>query len=210
MDSIDEKIDNYYNKSKMLGKTQLKINRDNNKVSIVCIDKEIEEIIIPNFVTHIEDKAFKGCNKLKSVVLSKGLKAIGEEAFANCINLQSIELPETLEILGVHSFYNCKSIKEINIPERIKEIPSFCFYSCIGMRNIILNYGIEEIDTMAFAYTGLETLIMPRSIKKIHNYSFCFCARLSKIYMDTKDVLIENSAFDGSTDIIELSELCER
>jgi len=50
----------------------------------------VEHLVIPESITSINDRAFKGCTSLKSVVLHKGITNIGEFAFNSCPNLKKM------------------------------------------------------------------------------------------------------------------------
>ena len=51
--------------------------------SCLLNNKNIKEVIIPNSVIRIEDRAFDNCTGLKKITLSKNIKYIGKNAFYN-------------------------------------------------------------------------------------------------------------------------------
>lgn len=59
-------------------------------------DSDITEIVIPDFITRINDYAFSDCTKLKSVTISEGVESIGYCAFASCYSLNRIYIPPTV------------------------------------------------------------------------------------------------------------------
>lgn len=60
----------------------------------------------------ISKKAFYGCNSIKILNFSEGLKVIEEQAFANCMNCQltEIQFPSTLTMIGPKAFENFYNI----------------------------------------------------------------------------------------------------
>ena len=64
----------------------------------------ITEIILPNTVTEIGEKAFAGQQDLEKVTLPKGLQKIGREAFDDCPNLKTLTLSDTLTEIGEKAF----------------------------------------------------------------------------------------------------------
>lgn len=80
-------------------------------------NSNIQAINIPDAVQYIGDRAFKGCAKLKSLKLSKGLKQIGDEAFAEIFaNSGSVIIPNNCEGLWNEAFY-CANFKELKIED---------------------------------------------------------------------------------------------
>lgn len=64
------------------------------------------------------DAYFGNCDKLKTVIIPKGLKVMPD--LTNCISLESITLPSTICQMG--DFTGCTNLKEIIIPESITSI----------------------------------------------------------------------------------------
>ena len=52
----------------------------------------LQQITIPNSVTHIGDCAFKHCN-LRQITIPNSVTNIGDGAFRSCYNLQQITIP---------------------------------------------------------------------------------------------------------------------
>jgi len=99
---------------------------------------ESQEVVIPDIVTVIGEKAFYGLNITK-VVLPKGLVSIKKEAFMNCKMLTDISIPETVKI-GSYAFCNtpiwstkngvCKKcggqLKKVSIVDRLYKYKYRC------------------------------------------------------------------------------------
>ena len=56
----------------------------------------MEKIKIPNTVTSIGKRAFRGCTNLTSIEIPEGVKTIGYAAFSSCNKLTTITLPASL------------------------------------------------------------------------------------------------------------------
>ena len=54
----------------------------------------------PEGVTEIGERAFDGCEKLKSVVIPEGLTKIGAGAFSDCEKLESVVIPKGVTKIG--------------------------------------------------------------------------------------------------------------
>ncbi len=55
-------------------------------------------------VTHIEDRAFKGCTSLKSVTIPEGVIRIWNSAFENCTSLKSVTIPKSVTDIDKNAF----------------------------------------------------------------------------------------------------------
>ncbi|MCI8859884.1 MAG: leucine-rich repeat protein [Lachnospiraceae bacterium] len=53
------------------------------------------------------------CNRLKKIILPKGLKDIGWDVFCSCNSLTEISLPEGLVSLREGVFDGCNSLTEV-------------------------------------------------------------------------------------------------
>lgn len=72
--------------------------------SMVTIKKKSYE------VTSIGDSAFEGCNKVKSVSISEGVKSIGARAFADCVALNEVYVPQSLSLCQYNAFSGCGKV----------------------------------------------------------------------------------------------------
>ncbi len=73
----------------------------------------IEEITIPNGVTHIGEQAFYLCRHLHSVTIPVSVKSIGKNAFFACDSLHDINIPNKDVRLGEHTFASCHKLNVV-------------------------------------------------------------------------------------------------
>ena len=78
---------------------------------ISCLNRS-ENIVIPDSVIAIGNKAFCGCESLQNIVIPDFVTSIGNDAFWGCESLQSISIPESLNAIGKDAFPDsCKVIR---------------------------------------------------------------------------------------------------
>ena len=135
---------------------------------------KIKQIILPKTVTAIGFHAFDGCSNLEKCILPENLKSIGYASFMDCSSIEEISLPQTLSSIGYHSFTNCRSLKSIDIPNSVTFIDTNAFLNC----------------------EDLETVVFGSRLKKMNQWIFTECKKISHIYMNT--IPDENSSFSNN------------
>lgn len=88
------------------------------------VNKSLTKVTIPDKVTvngkkyqvtSIENNAFSGYSKLKSVKIGKNITSIGSKAFYKCKSLTNVTIPAKVKKIGKQAFANCKKLKKITI-----------------------------------------------------------------------------------------------
>ena len=157
----------------------------------------VEQIIIPEKVTHIGDEAFGGSVYLsEGVVLPEGLISIGKMAFRGT-GLTGIVIPETVTYIGEAAFinnnftedefvYNRTSkgsidytslnsyvgdSKTVSIQNGIITIGDHAFYSS-SIESVNIPDGVEEIGISAFGANKLKSVTIPSSVNSIGDMAF--------------------------------------
>lgn len=73
------------------------------------------------------------------------------------------------------------------------------FSDCISLTSIELPKRLETIGPACFSNCGLETIVIPESVKEIHRGSFGDCKYLKNVHLP--EGITELSAFMGCTAI---------
>lgn len=104
-------------------------------------NKTIESIEINSDEIEIGVYAFYGCEKLKTVIISGGLKVLKSGTFSWCNKLEKLTLPDTLEEIEPYSI-DSSTLRELVIPENVRVIGE----SAISIDNVDVNVYIEAND----------------------------------------------------------------
>lgn len=184
--------------------------------------KIAKEIVIPDTVKVIEDRAFFSRYNLEKVTLPKNLTEIGDYAFFEC-NIKEIEIPNTITKWGKNVFSSC-ALEKVTIPTNIKEIPEGMFDACYKLKNIVIPDNIEKINEgafwdcrnlesvtigknvksigkYAFQNTKLTTITIPSNVQKIDFNAFLGCDSLEKFVIEGKTD-IANGVFDNTSNVV--------
>ncbi|MBR4966089.1 MAG: leucine-rich repeat protein, partial [Lachnospiraceae bacterium] len=143
----------------------------------------VEEVIIPDSVTTIDDAAFWYCSNLKKVSMPDSVTLIGADAFLGCRSLETIHLSKSLQKIEMNAFKNCTSLNNITIPKSLTYAIGV-FTGCSSMTNVTFEDGIQTVVSNLFSgCTGLKSITLPEGMVGIGSYAFQNCSALETIYM---------------------------
>lgn len=180
------------------------------------VNSTIESIEIHDFVTSIDERAFKNCFKLNNVKIGKGVSNIGVDVFLGI----SGEITIDSNIIGNdfsydsfsdnRSFLKGSNFTTVIIGNNVTKIGKYAFYN-LDLENIILGNGLVIIDQTAFSNcSNLTSIAIPDSVTTIGTNAFrgCFFTKESFINNSRLDE-IENDYWGASIyDIIQDDGLC--
>ncbi len=98
---------------------------------------EVEQLIIPEDITSLENTIFYGCSYITSIIIPNSVTSIGDYAFANCSSLASISLSENLMLIKKQAFYGCTKLQKLDIPASVEYIFQEAFNGCNSLSEII-------------------------------------------------------------------------
>lgn len=134
-------------------------------------------------VVQIGDKAFMGCERLETVVISHGVLRIGNSSFASCKNLKNVDLPNSISSIDVFAFAICEGLRSIVLPVSLKRIPEAIFAGCINLQTISIPDGVIEIGQKAFFQCeNLESFVIPQSVVNLDGCAIFYgCKNLKSL-----------------------------
>ncbi len=147
-------------------------------VLVRCLDKNVESVTIPDYVTKIDEGAFKSCKSLKSVVIPSSVTKIGDYAFFNCTSLSSVIIPESVTSIGSYAFCHC-NITALSHP-------------CLTIKD---GLAIEYDDWVVYCATQSRSVTIPDGIRVIFDRAFCDCASIESVKIPESVTTISNKAF---------------
>ena len=180
-------------------------------------DKDVTEIVVPNYVTSIGDQAFEVCYGLTSLVIGDSVTLIGNRAFWQCYRLTSVVIGDSVTSIGDLAFDACyKLVEVINKSSHItvtkgSEYNGGVGYYAISVSNRDASYVskvttdengyityVNGSDVILVDYIGSETnLVLPLNITKINQYAFWHYTSLTSVEIQNSVTEIGNHAFDG-------------
>lgn len=137
-----------------------------NFTQLICYPNTKKDRIftVPETVKIIKEKAFE-LTILSDIILPEGLTKIENKAFWYSIYLERVNLPSTLTSIGENAFCNCMKLDNVVIPEGVKEIKTKTFDSCSELENIVIPESVHTIGEKAFMFCrNLQNLVLPKSL----------------------------------------------
>ena len=154
------------------------------------------DIIIPDSVTSIGDKAFYMCSKLASVTMQYGVTSIGDCAFEGCEKLTDITIPDSVISIGKDAFSVCQSLTSITIPGSVTTIGIGAFLACSELSSVTIHYGVTSIGDGAFqSCEKLTDITIPGSVISIGEEAISYCDNLTRVTISKGVTSIEAAAF---------------
>lgn len=165
----------------------------------ITIDRKIYQVV------QIGERAFMGCEKLKSVNLPQNIKSIGNSSFAACINLTSVELPNSIVKLDIFAFAMCEKLESMVLSSNLDSIPDAIFAGCYNLKIVVIPEGVKYIGQKAFFQChNLESISIPGNVKNLNGCAiFLGCRKLKEFIVRwekpvnvypyfTKDIDVKN------------------
>ena len=110
-----------------------KIYDDHNDCNVIvktrwnALVKACNGSIIPSNISSIEDDAFKGCDKITSIMIPEGVTCIGRAAFMGCSKLAYVGIPKSVQTIRDYAFAGCDSLSSITIPRSVTYVGEEAF-----------------------------------------------------------------------------------
>jgi hypothetical protein len=142
------------------------------------------EIVIPEGVRILGNKAFANQTKLKKITLPSTLEIIAVSAFEGASGLEEVVIApnSNLEIIDANAFKDCTSLKSFSLPDTVKEIRNRAFSNNTSLRTFTVNptSTLERLEAYAFAgCRSLEGFYLPPTITRVEGFCFQGCTSLT-------------------------------
>lgn len=97
---------------------------------------------LPNNILSIGSWCFQSCKGFIEIIIPETILVIGEKAFINCSNLEKITFKHTTQLPSMNNsdiFLGCDKLIEINVPWKKGEVA----YAPWGATNTTINYNVS-------------------------------------------------------------------
>jgi len=176
-------------------------------VSAAYKDNMPEQLVIPSRyerkpVSEVAYGGFESCNKVKSVIITSGIKTIGSGAFGHCEELTEVFLPDGLTAVGQTAFLGCDKLKSVRLPDTLSEVGSDAFpYNDIFEYTVYENARYLGNENNPYLYfkgvvdKNISSVSIHGETKIIGYNAFYNCKNLTGITLSDNIVSIGDEAF---------------
>ena len=162
----------------------------------------LSNIIVPNSVISIGDRAFSGCS-LSNIAIPDSVTAIGNDAFWDCRSLSNIVIPKSVICLNGNPFSGWEGKLECLSPTFIyeddvlfnKDKSEIVSFRNQKIESYILPDSVTDIGDYAFSHSSLSNIVIPDSVTDIGDYAFSDCSSLTNIIIPNSVTDIGDYAF---------------
>ena len=151
--------------------------KDKNNPTEVVIPKTIDGIP----VKHIDKDAFKYSsfggkvnNRITKLTIPEGIESTGYMSFQGN-DITEVKLPKSLTSLGGRSFYGNTNLKKVEFSEGINlELIQSDTFQNTGLESIVLPDSVKKIESGAFNGSHLKSIKMSDGVSEIGDQAFSF------------------------------------
>ena len=162
----------------------------------------IGSIIVPEGITKITSYLFEGASGLEEIILPDSVKSIDNRAFASS-GLKKIKIGSKLENIGAYAFSGCKQLMEIQLPDCVKTIGYCAFSGCASLSKINYPRLLEKVTPSGSTIGGvfqkcpIGSINIPEGVTKIPCYLFDSADLIKFVVIPESVIDIEKNAFSN-------------
>ena len=119
------------------------------EINYDMIPKDIQKIVIPDYVANIWDMAFFSCSGLTNVTIPDSVTSIGDLVFRNCSSLTNVIIPDSVTSIGSWAFEDCINLMSVTIGNGVMNIGYRVFHDCNNLKSLIFKgKTIDQVKLM--------------------------------------------------------------
>lgn len=148
-------------------------------------------------------------DKVKRIVINKGISSIGTNAFYGLDQAESIDIPDSVKTIYPGALQGCESIKELNLPNGLESIGENAFWLMTSCEKFSIEQPKSEIpfwtkDGVLFSNSTLlyypqskteASYVIPYGTQIIAGWSFTNLRYLTTVYIPETVVMTAGDSF---------------
>lgn len=174
------------------------------EVSVSAASQDIEgDIVIPSTVS-LDGKTYT-------------VTSISKSAFFRCLKIKSAFIPKSVKQIGTEAFYYNENLEKIEVEEGspyfrniglavVDNKDYIVTYPGKGETDLVIPSSIKGLHNTAFeGCQSLRSIVIPQSVEYVGNMNFTFCLNLVKVEWNASASNVPASCFQGCSSLKEIS-----
>ena len=164
------------------------------------LNNRVRTVVVKKGITELGYTAFGECHQLEKVTLPSGLKRIGSCAFIACYNLPELTIPATVTTIESNAFTHCDSIETLTLPGGLKKIGDAACSQMGSLSSVTLGKGITHLSPYMFNMCyELTSVTIPEGVTDIGNFAFRYCENLQTLRLPASLKTVGEAASSGTS-----------
>ncbi|MBO5286872.1 MAG: leucine-rich repeat domain-containing protein [Clostridia bacterium] len=178
----------------------------------------LTDFTIENGVKELGINLFSDCSALQTVSIPETVSTFGTGMFTGCSSLYDISIsPSNPVYTSINGDIYSKDLKTLilyapgneeslfTVPSNVEIIGKEAFLGASKLEKVVIGTNVKSIEDGAFKKSGLISVDIPGSIKKISAFAFSYCDKLEVLTMADSVTSICERAFYGCTSLKTIS-----
>lgn len=166
---------------------------------------KIKKVVIGKGITNVGAQCFSECKNLVSVTLSDTVINIETYSFNSCMALKAIDIPDSVTNIGSSAFAMCRSLADVKIPSSVNNIGSLAFGGTAWLNNEVKKNDYVIVNDMLIFTADIEEAVIPDSVTNIVSNSFWGHTALKKLTIPETVTQIGYNAFSGCSSLASVT-----
>ncbi len=156
--------------------------------------------------TTVGDYAFRGCTKLSSVSIARGVSSLGVSAFSGCTGLSTVTWDSvayaTVTEIPATCFSGCTSLESFTIPKNCTVIGTAAFSGCDALTTVkFLSDNSKVLTTVGkrafYSCDNLGNISLPEGVTSLGDSAFQNCKSLTSFPLPSTLTSLGEYCFSG-------------
>lgn len=161
------------------------------KIGYNAFYNALDEVVLPNSLTAIEQNTFAWC-RFNEITIPSNVTSIGRTSFYNCDNLTEIIIPDSVASIGDRAFVSCEKLSHVVLGNSVSTIGAYAFAVCDNLNYIQIPKSVTTIGTQAFGYTGKVNDGIQNQTQKRNDFTISgYCGTAAETYATENGFLFE-------------------
>ena len=190
-----------------------------NECVLVGYEGTNENLVLPETITKIADKAFDGCTAI-SITIPSSVTSIDGQAFNNCSRLEAVYITDIEAWCNIsfgltnsnplyynrNLYLNGELVTDLVIPDSVTTIKNNTFSGCMSLTSVTIPSSVTSIGMNAFNHCkNLTSVTIPSSVTTIGNSAFDGCMSLPSITIPSSVTTIGRYAFNSCKNLTSIT-----